>query len=45
MVRIEDAFQPDLENTELYARVENNVYRTIKNYSDPVNREIYRIFL
>ena len=45
MVRIEDAFQPDLEYTELYARVENNVYRTIKNYSDPVNREIYRIFL
>lgn len=44
MVRIEDEFRPDLKNTELYARVEKNVYRTIKNYSDPVNQEIYHIF-
>lgn len=44
MVRIEDKFQPDLCNTKLYARVENDVYRTIKNYSDPVNESIYHIF-
>ena len=44
MVRIVDEFQPDLDNTKLYARVEKDVYRTIKNYSDPVNEKIYNIF-
>ena len=44
MVRIKDEFQPNLENTAVYVRVENEVYRTIKKYSDPVNESIYNIF-
>ena len=44
MVRIKDKFEPDLNNTKIYARVERDIYRTIKNYSDPVNENIYKIF-
>ena len=44
MVRIKDEFKPNLDNTKVYARVENEVYRTIKKYSDPVNESIYNIF-
>lgn len=44
MVRIKDEFKDNLDNTKVYARVENEVYRTIKKYSDPVNESIYNIF-
>ena len=44
MVRLEDEFQPDSANTKVYADIEKNIYRTIKDYSDPVNKEIYKLF-
>lgn len=44
MVRIRDSFEPNLENTKLYAQMETNFYRTIKTHSDPVNEEIYKLF-
>lgn len=44
MVRIKDSFEPNPENTKLYAAIEKNVYRGIKEYSDPINREIYKLF-
>lgn len=44
MVRIKDSFEPNPENTKLYADIEKNVYRGIKEYSDPINREIYKLF-
>ena len=44
MVRINDEFQPDPENTKTYQKVERDVYRTIKTHSDPVNKAIYNNF-
>lgn len=44
MVRIQDGFKPNLENTALYQKVEDTVYRNIKDYSDPVNKKIYSLF-
>lgn len=44
MVRIQDSFKPNLENTALYQKVEDTVYRNIKDYSDPVNKKIYSLF-
>ncbi len=44
MVRIKNKFEPNKENIELYQKVEKNIYRNIKKYSDPINKEIYKIF-
>lgn len=44
MVRIQDEFLPNLDNTEVYAQVEHNVYRHIKDNTDPINKSIYDIF-
>ena len=44
MVRIRDSFEPDLEHREIYEKIINNIYRDIKDYSDPVNKKIYELF-
>lgn len=44
MVNIENCFEPNLENSKIYEKVENNIYRLIKQYSDPINKELYKIF-
>lgn len=43
-VRIKDQFEPDLTNTKIYADIENNIYRDIKKFTDPINQEIYKLF-
>lgn len=44
MVRIKDSFSPNPTNTKIYSDIEANIYRTIKEHSDPVNKEIYKLF-
>ena len=44
MVRLRDTFNCNLENTKIYNAIENNIYRNIKQYSDSVNKEIYKLF-
>ena len=44
MVGIRDTFEPNLENTKVYKEIIENVYRNIKDYSDPVNKKIYDLF-
>lgn len=44
MVKIRDAYQPNLENHRLYQRVIGEVYSEIKDYADPINQKIYSIF-
>lgn len=44
MVNIKNHYEPNFENTKLYNDIENNIYRPIKNYSDPINKEIYKLF-
>lgn len=44
MVRIKDEFMPDLENTKVYDKIINYIYKDIKTYSDPVNKKIYELF-
>lgn len=44
MVRIQDSFAPNPSNTDVYAAIEKNIYRGIKSFSDPVNKEIYKLF-
>lgn len=44
MVKIRDSYEPNLENTKVYDQIINEVYRDIKEYSDPVNKKIYEIF-
>ena len=44
MVRIRVSFEPDLEHREIYEKIINNIYRDIKDYSDPVNKKIYELF-
>ncbi len=44
MVRTKETFTPNIANTKLYADIETNIYRKIKEYSDPINQEIYKLF-
>ena len=44
MVRIRDSFEPDRNHTKVYDKVITNIYRNIKEYTDPVNQEIYNLF-
>lgn len=44
MVRLKDSFENNPENTKIYNAIETNIYRNIKKYSDPINKEIYKIF-
>lgn len=44
MVRIRDSFSPDLDNTAVYDRVIDEIYRDIKTNTDPINQKIYDIF-
>lgn len=44
MVRIRDGFEPNLEHTKVYDNIINNIYRNIKDYSDPINQKIYDMF-
>lgn len=44
VVGIRDSFQPNPENTAVYDKVIKEIYRDIKQYSDPVNKKIYDIF-
>lgn len=44
MVQIKDSFQPNLENTKLYKRMIDTILCNIREYSDPINKEIYKIF-
>ena len=44
MVRIRDGFEPNLEHTKVYDDIINNIYRNIKDYSDPINQKIYDMF-
>lgn len=44
MVKIRDYYEPNSENTEIYDKVINQIYKDIKDHSDPVNKKIYNIF-
>lgn len=44
MVGIRDSFTPNEENTRVYDRLINGVYRDLRKYADPVNQKIYEQF-
>ncbi len=44
MVKTKDIFNPDLENTKLYDRMNKEVYQTITTYTDEVLKKSYEIF-
>lgn len=44
MVKIRDSFEPNQAHTKVYGDIINNIYRNIKDYSDPVNQKIYDMF-
>lgn len=44
MVRIRDSFEANLVHTAMYDKIINNIYRNIKDYSDPINKKIYELF-
>lgn len=44
MVKIRDSFSPNLENTKIYNKVIDYIYKDIKEYSDPINKKIYELF-
>lgn len=44
MVKIRDSFLPNQEHTKVYDEIITNIYRNIKDYSDPVNQKIYEMF-
>jgi len=43
MVRVKDEFQPDSENTRLYAEV-SEIYNDITNHTDAILKKTYEIF-
>ena len=44
MVRTRDYCDCNPENTALYHAMEENIFREIKTHTDPVNKEIYKLF-
>jgi len=44
MVKIKNHFEPTEENIKIYQDIEKNIYRGIKEYSDPINKEIFKLF-
>ena len=44
MVRIRDRFQPIAENTVVYEKMNDAVYKHITRFTDPVLEKSYRIF-
>lgn len=43
MVRVKDEFKPNMENVELYAKI-NEVYKDISNHTDAVLQRAYEVF-
>ncbi|MCG8541705.1 MAG: sugar kinase [Clostridia bacterium] len=44
MVRMGDTFQPNKENTDLYRKMNNEVYKNITSYTDEIFKKSYPIF-
>jgi sugar (pentulose or hexulose) kinase len=44
MVKIKNHYEPNEENVKIYQDIEKNIYRGIKKYSDPINKEIFKLF-
>ncbi|WP_461207465.1 FGGY-family carbohydrate kinase [Clostridium sp. DL1XJH146] len=44
MVKIRDTFQPNLDNTDLYNRMNNEVYKNITVHTDEILKKSYPIF-